>query len=73
MLLQELRVRPTPSGEGEPTVRDAKEVLPLFVDKVRGTLLTQHHLELVEGTGQQAAPLPVHSLILRITPEQTLL
>src|SRR5215212_8295116 len=57
-LLKEIYIRPLPR-EGESTVREAKEVLLLVVDKVREALLAQHHLKHVEGIGSSATALLV--------------
>ena len=57
-LLQEIYVRPLPR-EGEPTVREAKEVFLLVVDKVRDALLAQHHLKHVKGIGSPTSALAV--------------
>jgi len=58
-LLEEIYVGPLPR-EGEPTVREAKEVLLLVVDEVRYLpLLTQRHLKPVKSSGPPATPLSV--------------
>src|SRR5919107_2111764 len=57
-LLEEINVGPLPR-EGEPTIREAKEIFLLIVDKVRDPLLAQHHPEHVKGIGWPAPALLV--------------